>query len=72
MIDSTSEKIGSLADKLLLMCYHYDPKSGRYSPAITRILRGGAALTLLGLVSFIVVMLRRERRGEGDDSKRAA
>jgi len=72
LMDSTSEKIGNLADNLLLLCYHYDPKSGRYTPAITKILQGGAALTLLGLVSFVVVMLRRERRGSGGDSRKAA
>lgn len=72
LMDSTSEKIGNLADKMLLMCFHYDPKSGRYTPAITRVLKGGAALTLLVLVSFIVAMLRRERRGEGGGSRRAA
>ena len=72
LMDSTSEKIGSLADKMLLMCFHYDPKSGRYTPAITKVLKGGAALTLLGLVSFIVVMLRREKRGEGGGTRRAA
>ena len=72
LMDSTSEKIGSLADKMLLMCFHYDPKSGRYTPAITKVLKGGAALTLIGLVSFIVVMLRREKRGEGGGTRRAA
>jgi protein SCO1/2 len=72
LMDSTSEKIGNLADKILLLCYHYDPKSGRYTAAITKILKGGAALTLLGLVGFIAVMLRRERRGDGGDTRRAA
>jgi protein SCO1/2 len=72
LIDSSGERIGNLADQMLLMCYHYDPKSGRYTPAVTKILKGGAALTLLGLVSFIVLMLRRERRGSGGDAKRAA
>jgi len=54
------------------MCYHYDPKAGRYTPAVTRLMQGGGALTLLALVSFIVIMLRRERRGPGGDAKRAA
>ena len=72
LIDSTTEKIGNLADQMLLMCYHYDPKAGRYTPAVTRLMQGGGALTLLALVSFIVIMLRRERRGPGGDAKRAA
>jgi len=65
LIDSTSEKIGGLTDQLLLMCYHYDPRAGRYTPAITRLLKGAAALTLVGLVAFIATMLRQERRRDG-------
>jgi protein SCO1/2 len=72
LIDSTSEKIGGLTDQLLLMCYHYDPSVGRYTPTVTRILQAGAALTLVALVTFIVVMLRRERRPPGADTRRAA
>jgi len=72
LIDSTSEKIGGLTDQLLLMCYHYDPHVGRYTPTVTRIMQGGAALTLLALVTFIGLMLRRERRPADPDSKRAA
>jgi protein SCO1/2 len=71
LIDSTTEKIGGLTDQLLLMCYHYDPRVGRYTPAITRILKAAAALTVLGLGAFIVIMLRRERRKDGD-ARRAA
>ena len=71
LIDSTGEKIGGLTDQLLLMCYHYDPRMGRYTPAITRILKAGAALTVLGLAAFVAVMLRRERRTERDAGKAA-
>jgi len=71
LIDSGTEKIGSLTDQLLLMCYHYDPRVGRYTPAITRLLKAGAALTVLGLAAFIATMLRRERR-TNSDTKRAA
>jgi protein SCO1/2 len=71
IIDSGTEKIGSLTDQLLLMCYHYDPRVGRYTPAITRILKAGAALTVVGLAAFIATMLRRERRKDGD-ARRAA
>jgi protein SCO1 len=71
LIDSTAEKIGSLTDQLLLMCYHYDPRVGRYTPAITTILKAGAALTVLGLAAFVATMLRRERRTERNPGKAA-
>lgn len=72
LIDSGGEKVGSLTDQLLLMCYHYDPKVGRYTPAVTRLLKASAALTLVALVSFVAVMLRRERGAAGPGSRRTA
>lgn len=45
---------------ILLLCFHYDPATGRYSLAITRILSGMAALTVAGLGLYIA--LARGRR----------
>jgi protein SCO1/2 len=72
LIDSGGEKIGALTDQLLLMCYHYDPHVGRYTPAVTRLLQVTAALTLAALVTLVAVLLRRERRGGGPGARRAA
>jgi protein SCO1/2 len=72
LIDSGGEKIGTLTDQILLMCYHYDPHAGRYTPTVTRLLKVFAALTLVALVSFIALMLRSERRKSGPGSRRAA
>jgi protein SCO1/2 len=47
---------------MLLFCYHYDPESGSYGFAITNLVRLGGVLTLLGLGTFILTNLRRERR----------
>jgi protein SCO1/2 len=55
--------IGRWTDQLLLLCYHYDPQTGRYGPLIWTMLRaGGGATALLGL-AWIGWMLVRERRG---------
>ncbi len=72
LIDSGGEKIGALTDQILLMCYHYDPHVGRYTPAVTRLLRAFAALTLAALVISVVLMLRSERRRARSASRRAA
>jgi protein SCO1/2 len=71
LMESTTEKIGSLTDQLLLMCYHYDPRVGRYTPAVTRLMQGAAVLTLAALVTLIMVLLRRERRPAGGDTRGA-
>jgi protein SCO1/2 len=65
LIESSSEKIGSLADRLLLYCYHYDPATGNYGFMAMRAVRLGGAVTLVALVGFIFVSIRRENRATG-------
>lgn len=61
LIESAEGKIGSLADRILLYCFHYDPVYGRYSAMTMNILRLAAAATVLGLGLLIVLLKRRER-----------
>jgi protein SCO1/2 len=60
LVEAASRRIGTISDRLLLFCFHYDPAVGKYSAATFKILRVSAALTLLGLVSMIVILRRRE------------
>lgn len=62
MIEASQEKIGNVADQLLLYCYHYDPMTGRYGARIMTILRAGAIATLVILGSFIAASVRRDHR----------
>jgi protein SCO1/2 len=62
LIEAASGKIGSPVDQLLLLCYHYDPATGKYGVTITRALRLAGAATVLGIGGFIVISLRRDRR----------
>ncbi|GBC83575.1 hypothetical protein HRbin10_02725 [bacterium HR10] len=62
LVEAAQGKIGSPVDQLLLYCYHYDPKTGRYSMLIMNVLRLAGAATVLALGSFMLVMFRRERR----------
>lgn len=55
-------RLGDFADQLLLLCYHYDPQTGRYGSLVWSMLRVGGGITVLGLGGFIVLSLRRERR----------
>jgi protein SCO1/2 len=63
LVEASEGKVGTVADSLLLYCYHYDPMTGRYGLIVMRVLRIAAVATVLLIVSFIVVMVRRERRG---------
>jgi protein SCO1/2 len=63
IVEASAGKIGTPVDSLLLYCYHYDPMTGRYGLAIMRTIRVAGAATVFLIGAFIVVMVRRERRG---------
>lgn len=62
LVEASREEIGSLTDRVLLLCYHYDPTTGKYGLFITNIIRLLCLLTVAGMGSYMFVMLRRERR----------
>jgi protein SCO1 len=59
LVEAGQGKIGTVADQLLLYCYHYDPEKGKYSATILRVLRLAGLATMLFLGTFIFVMIRR-------------
>lgn len=62
LVESSSGRIGSLVDKVLLLCFHYDPLTGKYGLVIADALRMAGVLTVILLGAFLIVMYRRERR----------
>ena len=64
LVEASASKIGSPVDQLLLLCYHYDPATGKYSRAAMNFVRAGGVATVVGLAGFIIIMIRRERRGQ--------
>ncbi len=57
--DAASARIAAPAPPLLLLCYHFDPKTGRYDFAIDRMLQAGGALITLALGVLVWRGLRR-------------
>jgi protein SCO1 len=64
-------KVSSPAANLLLLCYHYDPVTGRYGLAIQNATRGLCAATVLGLGFMVFRLTRRKgvRRDAGNHSR---
>lgn len=62
LVEASQGAIGSLADRVWLLCYHYDPVAGRYGFAIVTILKGLGAAAALSVAGYLFVSLRRERR----------
>jgi protein SCO1/2 len=61
IIEASEERIGSPIDSVLLLCYHYDPATGRYGATAMTMVRIGAVMTMIGFAVFLFVALRRER-----------
>jgi len=51
---------GGVMQQILLLCFHYDPQTGRYSLAVTRVLRLAGIATVL-LIALAIGLLSRRR-----------
>lgn len=69
LVEASEGKVGGFADQILLFCYKYDPTRGRYSAAVINLVRAGAALTIVSLMTFIGVSRRREKRNRPADPR---
>jgi len=58
LIQASQNKIGNLADQVLLYCYHYDPNTGKYGAIITRVLQLSGLATILILGIFMTALIR--------------
>jgi protein SCO1 len=61
LLESAEGRVGSVADRVILSCFHYDPATKRYGPFAFGLMRLGGVLTVLLLGGFLLGMWRRER-----------
>jgi protein SCO1/2 len=62
LVDASEGKVGSTIDRILLSCFHYDPKDGQYTPFAFGMMRVGAVITMILLGSFLLFFWRREAK----------
>ncbi len=60
LVHASENKIGSVVDRVLLYCYHYNPATGRYGIAIMNTVRLASLGTIVALAAFIFLSRRRE------------
>jgi protein SCO1/2 len=72
LVEAGQERIGSLVDRVLLLCYHYDPVTGRYTPVVLGALRVAGLGTILGLGLFLGHLWREDLRRQRDRSGAAS
>jgi protein SCO1/2 len=61
LVEAADRKIATTVDRFLLLCYHYDPATGKYSSIAMNVVRAGGIATVFGLAGFIALMIRREK-----------
>jgi protein SCO1 len=61
LVDAGSGKVGNWADQAMLLCYMYDPTTGKYGLAIMSMMRLAGAATVATLAGGILLMIRRDR-----------
>ncbi|MBS1912096.1 MAG: SCO family protein [Bacteroidetes bacterium] len=66
LMEASANKIGTPVDQLLLLCYHYDPTTGKYGFAIMTVLR------IAGIITVGAIALLWYRTVKADRRKRAA
>jgi protein SCO1/2 len=59
---AAAREVGSPIARLLMLCYDYDPATGKYTLAIVRVLQVLGAGTALALGAYVVSQLVREAR----------
>lgn len=69
LVEASQHKIGTLADEVLLFCFHYDPMTGKYGAIIANVTRvlGSASVIALGALIFVLY-----RRGSDSEAGRSA
>ncbi|MEK0083957.1 SCO family protein [Benzoatithermus flavus] len=65
LVEAGEGRIGTLGDRLLLLCSHFDPLTGRYTGAVMSLVRGLGAGTALLLAGTLGGAFLRERRRSG-------
>lgn len=71
MIEAAGGQIGTIVDKLILFCFHFDPKESKYTLYAFNVMRAGGLLTVAVLAAFLLPFWFRNRRQEKEAAARS-
>ncbi len=60
LVEASHGRVGTVVDQILLYCYHYDPRTGKYGAIISRVLKVAGVMTIVLLGGFLIAMFRLE------------
>ena len=61
LLEASEGKIGSVIDRVILFCYHYDPMGKKYAIMATNVMRLGGVATVACLGLFLGVLWLKEK-----------
>lgn len=64
LLEASQGKVGSVFDRLLMFCYHYEPSARGYTLQATRVMQAGGVAMLALLGGFYTVFWTRQRKGK--------
>jgi protein SCO1 len=70
IVQASQGKAGNVVDQILLYCYHYDPRTGKYGAVVSRVMQVAGVFTIAILGGFLIIMFRLEpkRRRKGENA----
>ncbi len=66
LVEASQNKLGSIVDQMLLVCYHYDPSQGRYSPLVIQASQAAGIATVLIFGGVLARWWRRDLRRDAE------
>jgi protein SCO1/2 len=70
LVEASQNKLGSMVDRVLLYCYHYDPRTGKYGAVVTRVMQVAGVITIVVLGGGLLLMFKLEPKRRQAESKR--
>lgn len=67
LIEASEGRVGSVVDRVILTCLHYDPKVGQYTYVAVRLMQWAGALTVLLMAAILFPIWFRAARKKNDD-----
>jgi protein SCO1/2 len=62
IVEASNGKVGTLVDKLILYCFHFDPIANKYTLFAMKAMRAGGALAVIIMAAFLLPFWIRHRR----------
>jgi protein SCO1 len=64
LVEASQNQIGSVADTLMLYCFHYDPATGKYGAVVMNIVKVAGGLMVAVMASLLFILIKVGARSQ--------